>query len=189
MPAVDYFRPHRYSDCQDRRLQRRRVRFLQAMLVTAVASFAAWAYFFDSHHHLKAELEAALAKADELVVHSGGSGLEEQAFQVAGAEKETFLKSLSAMLAIEYESFLSIDDCRATSRPGMGVYLLHGGQCSKYFIIRTSKRTYSRHVMERLRAIAANGLAVQSLPTCPQNANKVRFWFGIPYDYEYVVRP
>lgn len=185
---MDYCLPRRCSDCQDKSLRRRRVRFLQAMLFAVIVSFAGWAYVCDSPNNFKEEVEVALANADELVVYSGGSGMEEQAFQLAGAEKERFLKSLSAMLAIEYRSFLSLDG-RAISRPGMSIYSLHGGQCSKYFVIRTSKRTSSRDLMERLRAIAASGLAVQSLPTCPQETNDVRFWFGIPYDYEYVVRP
>jgi len=136
---------------------------------------------------LKSDVAMALHNADQLVVQSGGGGFDVRIADLEGENKEHFLKSLLPLLQIECRALLSIGN-RTTSRPGLVIHPLQNGRCSKLVVIHTSRHTYSVNEFKRLRDAADRGTSLAALPTCPQEEN-VLYWFGMPYDYEYVLRP
>jgi hypothetical protein len=145
------------------------------------------AYVSNPVVQLKLDIATALSDADQLVVHSGGGGFDLQSVALGGEEKKRFIDTLSPLLQIECHPLLSIGN-RTSSRPAIVIYALQHGQCSKQVVIRTSRRAHSLNSIERLRADAQLGTSVAALPTCSQEET-IFYWFGMPYEYEYVVRP
>ena len=177
-----------------------RERHSRRPVVRAIASALAiclilWACASNPPGDLEAACEQSIASADELVVCTSGMAFPTETFLLRGASKDTFAKELSKLLSVDYQGFLWSGHV-ATARLGGSVDVMRNGLCERRFIFRKSQHISNgdpmKKAMEQLRLLAREGQPIQeeSERNCPcVERDGLFFWFGIPWEYEYVLRP
>lgn len=177
-----------------------RERHSRGQLLRAVASALSvclilWACASNPPSALEAACEQSIASADELVVSTSGMAYPTETFLLQGRSKDIFAEQLGRLLSVDYQGFLWSGRV-ATARPGGSVDVMRNGHCEKRFVFRKSQRIRNgvpmNEAMEQLRSIAREG---QPIPegserhcSCVER-DGLFFWFGVPWEYEYVLRP
>ena len=177
-----------------------RERHSRRPVVRAIASALAiclilWACASNPPGDLEAACEQSIASADELVVCTSGMAFPTETFLLRGASKDTFAKELSKLLSVDYQGFLWSGHV-ATARPGGSVDIVRNGLCERRFVFRRSQHIRNsdpiKKAMEHLRSLAREGQPIpeESERDCPcMERDGLFFWFGIPWEYEYALRP
>jgi len=154
-----------------------------------------WACASNPPSALEAACEKSIDSADELVVRTSGMAYPTETFLLQGRSKDNFAKQLSRLLSVHYRGFLWSGQS-ATARPGGSVDIMRNGLCEKRFVFHKSQRIREddpiNEAIEQLRSVAREG---QPIPegsdrhcSCVER-DGLFLWFGIPWEYEYVLRP
>ena len=141
--------------------------------------------------HLETAFRNSIASVDELTVTMVGPEFPTETFLLKGSQKVKFEKELIAVLSVEYRGFLWSGHTATTMLGGL-VGIVHNGVCREAFVFETSRGDQyddKMIVIERLRMIAREGQATPETACDRVRRNGVFFWFGIPWEYEYVIRP
>jgi hypothetical protein len=154
-----------------------------------------WACASNPPGDLEAKCKQSIASADQLVVTTIGIGFPTEIYLLQGSHKDNFAQELAKVLSVDYQGFLWAGRI-ATARPGGSVDVLRNGTCDKSFVFRKSRGVPGgdaiNKLMEEIRSLAREGEPIpeESLPKCARvDREGLFFWFGIPWEYEYVLRP
>lgn len=175
-------------------------RYSRNQLVRATAAVPAiglllWACASNPPGDLEAKCKQSIASADQLVVTTIGIDVPTESYLLQGSHKDRFAQELLKALSVDYQGFLWSEHI-ATARPGGSVDVLRNGTCDTSFVFRKSRGVPSgdafNKLMEEIRLLAREGQPIpeESLPECARVARHgLFFWFGLPWEYEYVLRP
>ena len=153
-----------------------------------------WACASNPPDNLKTLCENSIASADQLVVSTGGMAFARETFRLQGAQKDRFADEIGRLLSVDYQGFFWAEHI-AVARPWFMIYTLQDSQCENVFVVEKSLHNRGgdaiNKVIEQLRLIAREGQSVPVgfEPVCQQKRQRgIFFWFGMPWDYEYVLR-
>jgi hypothetical protein len=170
-------------------------KLLRSLSVAAAFCLFTWACISNPPSDLKVACEQSIASADQLVVTTAGMAFPNQTFLIQGVQKDNFAREFGRVIAVDYEGFLWSVRI-ATARTGGSVDVVRNGLCEESFVFGTSRGTRVddaiNRTMEKLRLLAAEGEPVPdgSGPDCScVERQGLFFWFGVPWEYEYVLRP
>lgn len=168
---------------------------LRRSAVGVACGLFTWACGSNPAGDLEAACRKSLACADQLVVSTSGIDFPTQTFLIQGSQKDAFVREFHRLLSVGYQGFLW-SGRTATARPGGSVDVVRNGRCEKRFVFRISVGASSddatKKMMDLLRVLAREGQCISegSEPACAcVERDGLFLWFGIPWEYEYVLRP